>query len=241
MFAFFDPALIEAIGRWEDLKRWERRELAERLRRLALSYAEIGQLIPVGKGTLSAWCRDLVLTDDEQQLLRQRQRGLIEQGQLGRSRRYRTVELSTARRVAARLEVSRYSDDPFWAAGVSAYWAEGGKRWNRLAFANSDADLVCLFIEWAKRFLCLTPDRFTIALHVHDGQDEAALRDFWSKRTGLKPEQFRKTFIKPEGSGHRKNRIYNGTAQVRVTKSSALLDRVLGWIDGLRDVLLASG
>jgi len=47
--------------------------------------------------------------------------------------------------------------------------------------------------------------------------------------------QFRKTYVKEEGTGHRKNRLYNGTISVLLLGKGDELQRVLGWIDGLRD------
>jgi transposase len=64
------PQLLTQAPLWPVLKRWERRELAESLRRLGLSYREIGQIIPVSRGTLSAWCRDIQLSPEQEARLR---------------------------------------------------------------------------------------------------------------------------------------------------------------------------
>ena len=208
---------------------------------MAFSYREIGRLIPVSKGTLSGWCRDLALTPHEMRLLEQRQKALIVQGQVGRSRRYVTRDRAEERRALARAQVSQLKTDPFWVAGLTAYWAEGAKRTRSLSFSNSDPDRINLFLAWGCKYLVLSPDRFTVRLHLHAGQDESERRRFWCESTSLSPTQFRKSFVKPEGSGHRKNILYNGTAQVRVTKSTALLDQVLGWIEGFRDAFVFSG
>lgn len=230
--------LLSKIERWADLKRWERREIGQELRRVGLCYREIAQVIPVSKGTLSGWCRDLDLSEYEDAMLRRRQTELIIRGRLGKKRRHIARERAAALRREARKEASTLQTDPFWVAGVLAYWAEGGKRSKELSFSNSDPDLIRLFLAWSCRFLELPPDRFTISLHLHAGQDENERTAFWSERTGLGPEQFRKGFIKPEGTGHRKNVLYNGTAQIRVRRSGALLHRALGWIDGLRDAFV---
>jgi hypothetical protein len=104
-----------------------------------------------------------------------------------------------------------------------------------LSFSNSDPHLIRLFIAWARRYLSVGADGFTVRLHLHDGQDEDERREFWMSVTGLPIECFPKSFIKPEGSGHRKNVLYNGTALVRVRRSSELLHRVKGWIESVAD------
>lgn len=56
---------FEKASRWHELKRLERREIGQELRRLGLSYGEIMQVIPVTKGTLSGWCQAIPLTDEQ--------------------------------------------------------------------------------------------------------------------------------------------------------------------------------
>ena len=116
---------------------------------------------------------------------------------------------------------------------VSLYWAEGAKRQNDVTFSNSDPQMVRIFIEWAMTYFDLSVERFTAMLHLHDGQDEAERRLFWSSITQIPIDAFRKSFIKAEGTGHRKNILYNGTIQVRITRSADLRHRLLGWIDVL--------
>ncbi len=91
--------------------------------------------------------------------------------------------------------------------------------------------MVKLFVGWSMRFLQITPSRLTVALHLHAEQVERDLKVFWVGVTDVPLGQFRRSLVKAEGSGHRKNLLYNGTVSVRVTRSGNLLHRVLGWID----------
>jgi intein-encoded DNA endonuclease-like protein len=53
------------------MKYWERKELVRDLRREGLSYKEIRQKIPftIAKSTISSWCRDIELTDEQKKRL----------------------------------------------------------------------------------------------------------------------------------------------------------------------------
>jgi hypothetical protein len=226
--------LLDRVARWSQLKRWQRRELGQELRRLGLSYREIAALIPATKGTLSGWCRDIELDRAQRERLAFRPGRIAAARRQGLNRRNAAIALANSIRSAAFAEVDGLRLDPFWVAGTVAYWAEGDKRSKGVRFSNSDPALVRLFLDWATSYLEVTRDRFTIMLHLHAGQDEEERQAFWSSQTKLTLDQFRKSFVKPEGSGHRKNVLYNGTAQVRVGKSTALHHRVLGWMDGLR-------
>lgn len=242
MFVQILPSdLLAKARRWDELKRWERREVGQELRRMGFSYREIASLIPVSKGTLSGWCRDIALAPAQEARLRTLHPYQFQRSTVGHVLRQRARARTEALREAGRQEARRYRDDPFWTAGVMAYWAEGGKRSNELAFSNSDPALIRFFLAWASRYLDLSIDRFSISLHLHAGQDDEERKAFWVAQTGLPLQHFRKTFIKPEGTGHRKNRLYNGTAQVRVRRSTALLHRVIGWIDGLSNAFIFPG
>ena len=45
---------------------------------------------------------------------------------------------------------------------------------------------------------------FSMQLHLHEDNDEAAAISYWRDETGLPNANFYKTFIKPKGTGHRK-------------------------------------
>ncbi len=95
--------------------------------------------------------------------------------------------------------------------------------------------MISLFIAWVEEYLDVDRSQLTVKLHLHSGQDEPERMQYWSNVTNIPIENFRKTYIKPEGTGHRTNVLYNGTASVRVPRSSASLHRILGWIDALAD------
>jgi hypothetical protein len=226
--------LLVRARRWSELKRWERRELGQDLRRLGLSYNEIARIIPVHDGTLSGWCRDIELTEEQRARLASIRPRLDSQIALGRKRREEALARKHKIRSSARDEVCWRVVDSFWVAGVVAYWSEGAKRYHGVRFSNSDPHLVRLFVDWARRFL--DHHGFSAGLHLHSGQDERERIRFWAAVTGIREEQFRKTYVKQEGTGHRKNRLYNGTITIRLLGKGDELQKLLGWIDGLSDL-----
>ena len=143
-------AVLERVGAYEELSRWEKSELGRDLRRLGLSYGEIMELIPVRKSTLATWCRDVRLTTYQVEAIRERRpstvRGVPRDTQ---RKRHREVELLRAQ---ATLEAVHFVEDPFWVAGVCMYWGEGSKTVRRLAMANADPAALRMFKRWSDQF-----------------------------------------------------------------------------------------
>ena len=111
------------------------------------------------------------------------------------------------------------------------YWAEGNKK-NKVGVSNSDPRLISFMMRWFRK-ICFVPEhKFKVYLNIHSGQDESKIKEFWSKIIDLPVSQFGKSYIKAEGTGHRKNILYNGTIKIEICDRN-LLHRILGWIEGV--------
>jgi hypothetical protein len=217
------------IGFWDSLSRWERSELGRDLRRLGLSYGEIMDMVPVGKSTLSTWCREVRLTDEQMVAIRERTGS--REGIPRDTNRKRREEIGRIRE-GARAQVSHLMKDPLWVAGTILYWAEGAKTRNHLRLNNSDPRALRLFIQWIRVFV--DPEaEFSMQLHLHEGNDDAEARAYWRAETGLTEANFYRAFIKPAGTGHRKNHLAHGVCTVRMRRSSDAWNTVMEWIDAL--------
>ncbi len=223
-------ALLERAAEWEELHRWERSELGKALRRLGLTYAEIRELIPVPKGTLSYWCRDIRLSDEHVAAIRERTTS--RKGVPVDTQWKRREEIDRIRQEARRF-AEQHLDDPFFVAGVVLYWAEGSKTKRQLAMANADPDVLRIFIRWTRRYHRPYAE-FTLALHLHEGNDEPAARRYWRSELALPRANFTKTLIKPRGTGHRKNHLVRGVCRVVVRRSANDHVRTMAWIESLR-------
>lgn len=230
-------ALLARTTEWEDLTRWERAELGRALRRLGWSFVEIRALIPVPKSTLSGRCSTVNLTCDQIQAIRDRtgsEAGVPRDTQWRRREEIHDIRAAVASQV---LELIR---EPLWVAGTALYWAEGSKTSNRLSLANSDPRALRLFIRWTREYLM--PDAaLVLKLNPHGDNNEAAAREYWERELNLPNVTFYKTYVKPDGTGHRKNHLRTGVCDVRVRRSSDALHRVLAWIDRLAESLASTG
>lgn len=207
--------------------RWERAELGRALRRLGWTYGEIREVIPVSKGTLAGWCREIRLTDA--QVAAMNARSASRRGVPRDTQRKRRLEIEHLR-ADARAFALAHLHDPLFVAGTVLYWGEGAKTKQMLAVANADAAALRLFIRWTRTF----HDRhaeFVLMLHLHEGNDGVQARRWWVSALMLDAADFTKSFIKPSGMGHRKNNLPHGVCRVRMRRCANAWYRTGSWIE----------
>jgi hypothetical protein len=196
-----------------------------------MTYGEIMELIPVPKGTLAGWCKDIRLEPAQIAAIRKRRPPGVRTGIPVDTQRARR-EAVAAIRQSGLEEAARLIGDSFWTAGTALYWAEGGKTKRVLALANTDAAALRLFVGWVDRYLMPSAD-LVLALHLHEGNDEPTARLHWATQLGLIDPDFHKTYIKPRGTGHRNNRLPHGVCRVTVRRSADAWIRAMAWVEAL--------
>lgn len=225
-----EAEFLERVRKYELLSQWEKAELGRDLRRLGLSYGEIMELVPVKKSTLATWCRDVKLTNEQIAAIKKRRAPVP--GIPRDTQRKRKIEIERIRQKA--LRDARYLIlDPTWAAGVAMYWGEGFKTQCQLGMANADPHALRFFMNWAAGYHG-SSEGFRAKINLHADNDEVAARIWWSKELDLPLTDFTKSFIKPDGTGHRKNHLERGVCLVRVRKSANAFHATLAWIEFLK-------
>ena len=221
--------LLDEADEWDDLHRWERSQLGKALRALGLTYSEIQAVIPVPKGTLSNWSRDVTLTTAQIAAIKRRTGPHTQRGIPKDTQWRRRLEVDVIR-ATARNFAEEHLDDADFVGGVVLYWGEGSKTRNFLDLTNTDPAALRYFINWVRMYL---DDEavFKLGLHLHEGNDEEAAKQYWSEILDLRSAHFDKTFIKPAGTGHRKNQLAHGVCRVRTLRASNHWNRTMVWID----------
>jgi hypothetical protein len=189
-------------------------------------------LITVKKSTLATWCLEVKLSEEQVLAIQERNHG----SRLGipvDTQWKRRLEVERIRR-EAKSRVFDLMRDPFWVAGTILYWAEGTKGPHQVAVANTDPRTHHLFIKWIRRYVSANAE-FRLQLHLHEGNDEDAAKRHWKSVLGLSDSLFYKTFIKPSGTGHRKNTHMHGVCTVRLMRSADAAQTIEAWIDELAE------
>lgn len=166
------------------------------------SYNDICREFGVSKSTLSLWLRDVPLTEEHRQALKERSGGPpAKRAQALRARHHRRDETIVA---AARDEITEMSGRELFLAGVVAYWAEGSKNkpWGRntqATFINSDPGMIRLFLAWL-RLLGIGNDRLIFRVSIHESAYVDGAVAHWAKIAGASPtpppKDFQRTTLK---------------------------------------------
>jgi hypothetical protein len=225
-------ALLDRTRQWEHLSRWERSELGRDLRRLGWTYGEIMEVLPVAKGTLAGWCRDIRLREDQVAAIKRRRPPGVRTGIPIDTQRKRRLEVERLRHDAQAYAAARL-DDAFFVAGVVMYWAEGAKTTRRLSLAHSEPAALRLFVSWVTSYLKPSP-RVALQLFIHADNDLDFARDWWLENLALDNGYFTKPFIKPDGTGHRKNHLPHGVCRAQIARSTDSFFRTMAFIDVIR-------
>lgn len=215
----------------------EARREAIRLRKRGMSYSEIVEELGVSKGTLSVWLRDLQLSSRAQARIDRKLSKSCALG--GRASRSRWKKIREKIYRDARQEVSTFSftRDTFAFVGAALYWAEGSKSLS-MDFANSDPDMLWLYVQWLRKIIEVPHEdiKCTVSVYLNNGLTIDAIQSYWSDWLGVPLTQFNQPVVDntPKSSKKKvRNVLVYGTVKVSVrnpmhyaAKLSAFLERM---------------
>jgi transcriptional regulator with XRE-family HTH domain len=118
---------------------------ARLLRQQGLALSDIAERLGVAKSSVSSWLRDIVLTDEQVEHLIDYNRRMRGQNNGAQASRKKFSDLRKQYREQGRQKARE--NRSLHLAGCMLYWAEGAKRRNSVIFANSDANMMTLFID----------------------------------------------------------------------------------------------
>lgn len=213
---------------------------AIQLRRQGLSYNEILEQVPVAKSTLSLWLRDVPLSKKKKKKLenRMKSRALVGARKAGQKNKLRAQHKRSSLLNEARNWTTQFSmnEDTFAYIGAALYWAEGSKGEN-FTFSNSDPDLACLYVRWARETLRATSEDFrcNINVYLNNGLSYEDVKQFWSRRLDISTDNFRKPTIgspSPE-RGKKKGKLPYGVISITLKKPQRFIAKYLALTEQL--------
>ncbi|AEV88670.1 hypothetical protein ACWT_7659 [Actinoplanes sp. SE50] len=218
------------------------RELARDLRAQGRTVPEIAAALEVSKSSAYLWTRDMPLdaTPEEAAARRSRHSKSVAEKRWGPHRKERDLA-----RDRMRAEVSGWvgdlSEREVILLGSVAYWCEGAKempwgpRATSLKFANSDPQLILLFLRYLA-LMGVSSERVSFRLSIHESADVEGATQWWAKVVGVDAGEFlRPTLKRHNPATVRKNvgDFYRGCLMVSVRKSAQLYWELEGVMEGI--------
>jgi hypothetical protein len=205
---------------------------ARKLRQEGKSLKEICRLLNVGKGSVSVWVRDIVLTDAQKLELGSRY-----------DRQYRG-----ARRVKELAEIEhnkakaigriRAGESEGFRLLCALYWGEGAKTSKKFAIGNADPLLLKVAVKWLRENGYTNRIQFRVQYYGENGVSEDEISKWWlNKLSGIEFTHFKKftkCVINRASQRKKIGKLLYGTATVTVN-SIQLFYEVMGGIEFLGD------
>ncbi|KND49215.1 MAG: hypothetical protein AB203_02345 [Parcubacteria bacterium C7867-008] len=215
----------------------EEKQRSFALRREGKSIKEIAEILHVSKSAASLWVRDIEMTPEQKESLRQRQ---IEGGHIGRIRgseanhRMRIERMDLAKELAV-IEVPTLSCEQLFFIGLGLYWGEGTKTESsrNVSIANSDPRVIQLMIRWFIECLDVDKERLQPKVFISDVHKdrEEKITEYWEETLDIPRQFFSKTIFLPKGKKIYENHdMYYGVLALRVRRGGDIRNRILATI-----------
>jgi hypothetical protein len=191
-----------------------------------MSVKEIARMVGVAPSTASVWVRDIALTEDQLDSLRERNpaynrqlRGANRNAETARALRCTFQDDGRERaRQAGTLHV----------AGTMLYWAEGDKASRNAArISNSDPEVLKLFVRFLRECLEVPDERMRVTCNLFADHlpRQLAIEQFWLTTLRLPPECLYKSTVNTYSKysqKKRKNKLPYGTTRVTVCSTQVV-------------------
>lgn len=173
------------------------KEQAINLRISGQSYRQISSDLNVARSTLNGWLKNVILTEDQQQILHQRWLDGLERARLKAGQRSKLAKLNrinegliSAQQLLANITLNNLQLELFMAG---LYLGEGFKKDNRFGLGNANPDIVLLFVTLLRKLYPIKEEKLRGAVYGRADQNSAQLIHYWSSLLDIPANQFHKT------------------------------------------------
>ncbi len=202
------------------------------------------QNVSVSKDTLSRWCKDIQLTENQKQRLIKNKQFGQKKGSLIAAENKRNKRLNAITEIyrKAKDDIGDLTKRDMFLVGIALYAGEGYKMDGKIGFTNADPKIISFMMNWFLVFGKIPLGKVRGALWLHEGLDEQKAKKFWSEQTRIPLGQFHKTYIsknKVTSKKIRKNIHEYGIFSIRISETQ-LHRKIMGWIYATLDDKITS-
>lgn len=219
---------------------------AREMRRNGESITIIAKLLDVSKGTVSLWCRDIDLTQEQIVCLTTRKSDALKLGQIMGAQSNKNKKLANVEfyKKEGLRELFNMDRQEFFIAGIALYIAEGSKKNGQIEFINSDPNLIIFMLKWLRTFFIQNDSElcFTIFINEIHRNREDLIKKYWREILNAPTVRFRNTvFLKSvQKKVYENHDNYYGTFRVALLKGRLKYYRMMGLIEAFFKVRISS-
>lgn len=115
-------------------------------------------------------------------------------------------------------------------SGLMLYWAEGTFQGNTVDFANSNPEMIKVFLRFLREICGVREKRLRIYLYAYSYQNIDQLKNYWHQITQIPLSQFTKPYIRIGNPNLSKRKLLYGLVHIRYN-DKRLLQLIKSWID----------
>jgi len=205
----------------------QEKEKSRLMRKQGKSIKEIAKELNVSKGSVSVWVRDIQLTQEQINLLKNKNflLGATKKREIYKDKRLKFQSYGSNRILANDKDFERV---------CLLYWAEGAKNKNSLKISNSDVNFMKFFISSLRKCFKIKTEEITLTCSFYTNcvEDFTLIPKYWIKELDLNESCLRKCQINKQptsSSGKKKGKLKYGTCYITVNRTD-IVQEVFGGI-----------
>jgi len=212
------------------------------MRNNGTSIIVIARELGISKSTISSWCRDIILTEEQFEKLRKSKGVSLTTGQRMGAETNKRKRLDAIKKANdwGEQQVEKISDRELLLIAAGLYWCEGSKSdtTSTFMFVNSDPDMILIMKKFLVEVMKVNPDDIVCGIQInriHEQRIEQVLI-FWKKLLKLQSSQIRKPYF----VNTKVNKVYEnydryyGVCRLFVRKGKNLKYKILGLIQAVK-------
>lgn len=194
-------------------------EEARELRKNGESISSIAKKLSVSKGSVSVWCSDIQLTDEQRVKLEMKNPVFRGKNNGAMKNKEKALELRKKYQEQGKEIAKKYDKDIDFAIGCALYWAEGNKDRKVFGVSNLDISLLLRIKKWAIKYFGCENEKFKIQInaYLNNGVTINDMINYWTDNLSIPVVNVGKIIARERyysGKNRKKKQIY-GICQLR--------------------------
>ncbi len=195
------------------------KEICRNLRQQGYSLNYISKKVGVAKSSVSAWVRDIELTNEQIKKIEYQRQASTSNSETYRKRRREYQENGREKAVALK-------SDPLYAFGCALYWGEGRKNRGSVRLTNSDPQMLSFFVKFLKKYFNVSNDCFTISIqyYLNNGLKLNDIEEYWCNILDLDKRALRGHTLKSKYYSNSKVKHPYGICSVGISSTEIAMN-----------------